>query len=138
MYSEDGRKIKKVSMILFVLGIIGSVIWGGSTLFDRYGGFVLGITIIISGILVAFVNKIILDGFATLVDNSERNCSLNEQIVEMLKNPKGSKSNSSTSAPSSWNNAKQPSTNTQEWTCPNCGAKNTAIDLFCKHCGTYK
>lgn len=87
MYENIGDKIKGVAVITAILGIIASIIYGGSIIAatNRYGsGVGLGWMIIIIGSLLSWVSSFVLYGFGELIECSNRSNEQNELILESL------------------------------------------------------
>ena len=80
MFSNIGGKIKTWAVVLSILGIAASVIYGGvvaaKNAFD-------GVLIIIFGSLGSWVSSFCLYGFGQLIDNSDK---IVEKLEEMSKN----------------------------------------------------
>ena len=69
MFKNIGKKIKVLAVVFCVLGIIGSLIAGG-TLLDGWGTEAIGAAIMIGGSLLSWISSFVLYGFGELVDNS--------------------------------------------------------------------
>ena len=69
MFENTGRKIKDFAYILFVIGVIASLITG--IFFIRFSSFVV-FGIIIGGIISSYISSLFIYGFGKLVENSDK------------------------------------------------------------------
>ena len=117
MFDDVGSKIKRLAKILFVIGIIGSVI--GAIVFGwdrsyRDPDFLAGrfFLFLIGGILFSYIDSLLIFGFGELIDktsethisvkNAEKEIQkVKEAITNLEKEVKGLGKHNSESVPSS-------------------------------------
>lgn len=78
MYSNIGKKIQKLAMVCAILGMIASVVIGGSLIESADGWLgtnetmvVIGGVVIVLGSILSWVLSFVLYGFGRLVENSD-------------------------------------------------------------------
>lgn len=144
MFDNIGGKIKKLAVILCIIGIIASVI-GALFLWItasrvRYGYgttyVIYGFVVLIGGFLTSWIGSFGLYAFGTITENSDYLVEQNREIIDLLhSNSVGKTSNSKlnlnsvSSAPVSTTASKDP------WTCKSCGSENPADARTCRNCG---
>ena len=144
MYNNVGGILKRLAIFICVLGIIGSVISGFSTmaLGEELVGY--GFLILLLGSLGSWLSSLSLYAFGSLVENSNETretCqSINHKLDILIKvasssaAKEGAKTNDSqATAPNTPENP-QKSVPAQHWLrCKRCGGKITTYP--CAHCG---
>ena len=71
MYDNIGEKIKNLALLIFVIGVIVSVIAGVAILLlDSEIFIVLGILIIVAGSFIAWISSCFAYGFGELIDKT--------------------------------------------------------------------
>jgi len=73
MIKNVGEKIQGAAILLFTLGIIASLVIGGSV-FARAGDggdMLMGIAVLIGGVVLSWFGMLVFCGFGQLVDNSD-------------------------------------------------------------------
>ena len=135
MFEDIGGKMKTVAMTMFILGCIASVI----------GAFTLGWFVIIIGPLFSWLGSIGLYGMGELIDETTRNCRVNNEILEILRkqkreNEKATQSSDKKPAVVSnvSSNLHRTASAGETWRCEKCGTVNDSISWHCKDCGTYR
>ena len=130
MFNNIGEKIKKLAKFLFLL-IIALYVLIGICMAISLGvqddgnlGLIVGVVlfpvIVGVGILVAWLNTIILYAFGELVDNSKKSVVLQHEIIKCLKSSqKNEQDNVNTSA---------------KWRCEKCGCEISGDYSFCPFC----
>lgn len=136
MFDNIGGKIKKLAIVITIIGIIISFIIGAMLSNEfAFGGFI----VILGGSLLSWIGSFLLYGFGEIIDllrkiSGESSEFDNEKLYEV--------DNTSYKA----NNEKihrtgDDSANIESkdlWTCPQCNKKNKYIDKGnpeCSHCG---
>ncbi len=125
MFNNIGNKIKKLSIIYTIIGLVIScavaiVCWANDNVLT-------GFIVLILGCLVSWIGSFLLYGFGELITQTTN-------IANSVKN----KTNI---IPTKLNNAQYKATNTislEYWICKKCGSKNKSTKMFCRDCGTYK
>lgn len=143
MFDEIGNKIKTVAVALCVLGMIVSVIWGIVLFFSS---FLSGLLVISVGILCAWAGSFTLYGFGELIEETQRNRAVNEQLLAVLNPQQEDKPVQSESAKRAANvgsytipGAKETAVPASaDWTCKYCNAQNRASATACFKCGESK
>ena len=135
MFEDIGGKMKTVAVIMFILGCIASVI----------GAFTLEWFVIIIGPLFSWLGSIGLYGMGELIDETTRNCRVNNEILEILRKQKRENekaTQSSDKKPAVVSNVSSNLHHTasagETWRCEKCGTVNDSASLYCKDCGTYR
>ena len=135
MFEDIGGKMKTVAMTMFILGCIASVI----------GAFTLGWFVIIIGPLFSWLGSIGLYGMGELIDETTRNCRVNNEILEILRKQKRENekaTQSSDKKPAVVSNVSSDLHRTvsagETWRCEKCGTVNDSTSWYCKDCGTYR
>ncbi len=83
MFSNIGRKIKKLASLVAWLGIIGSIISGAITFYELYNGYYtedfawIGIIVAIVGAVASWIGSFLLYGFGELI---EQTSEINKKI----------------------------------------------------------
>ena len=168
MFSNIGGKLKKLAVILAVLGIIGSVISGivtmaGSSNMRMYGSYgigysagriVAGLLIIAIGFLISWVGTMGLYGLGELIERTvqteEHTRVLADEVRALRKQgiacnlpmsdskPAATPSVSTTVSTPSVSSTQTSDSSTDMWRCGKCGVMNTSTAISCKNCGTYR
>ena len=129
MFENAGDKIKTTSVILFALGIIGSVIWA-INLFSDYATSDYALPVLVVGVIICWISSLGMYGFGQIVDD-----------VHAMRLTQTSKP-AHTIDPfekDAINPASKPTVGTGvEWECKKCKSSNPGNLLYCKGCGTYK
>ena len=135
MFEDIGEKMKTVAKIMFILGCIASVI----------GAFTLGWFVIIIGPLFSWLGSIGLYGMGELIDETTRNCRVNNEILEILRkqkreNEKATQSSDKKPAVVSnvSSNLHRTASAGETWRCEKCGTVNDSTSWYCKDCGNYR
>ena len=135
MFEDIGEKMKTVAEIMFILGCIASVI----------GAFTLGWFVIIIGPLFSWLGSIGLYGMGELIDETTRNCRVNNEILEILRkqkreNEKATQSSDKKPAVVSnvSSNLHRTASAGETWRCEKCGTVNDSTSWYCKDCGNYR
>ncbi len=82
MFDNIGKKIKILAWIIFVLGIIGSVIWGiitslnlsGIENVNLFAAIIIGAAVMAVGVIASWVSVVLLYGFGESIDKVCSNC----------------------------------------------------------------
>lgn len=106
MYNNIGGKIKKLAVVICVLGMIASLIaaitiWAAGSSLSRsssyygyssgygysFGGstFLVGLLVLALGALGSWIGGFFMYGFGELIENSERTSAATEQLVRLLQ-----------------------------------------------------
>ena len=139
MYENIGGKIKGLAIVVFAIMAILSVVAGVFMLFRDNGGFLIGILIAGTGILLSWVGTFFIYGFGQLIENTDilvyqtKNTSKN---IEKISNNNDQKdvSNEKVAESIKSSNQSAPNTSATVKRCPLCGEKVTS--KTCKFCGT--
>ncbi len=147
MFKNPGGKVKSYAKVLFWIGAVISILIGvfvigtsfvraaysynggvGTVLF----GILSGVIIAAIGILLSWINVLVLYAFGTLVENSDTLVQLNGGV------PSGNKHAEKIEAPHKFiqNEQVQPVETTTDKVCPNCGEHVECDSHFCRNCGT--
>ena len=79
MFSDIGKKIKNLAMLIMFIGCAGSVIYGLICFAGSIGadgatpdpkGVITGILIIVLGVIFSYLSVLVLYGFGTLIDDT--------------------------------------------------------------------
>ena len=168
MFSNIGGKLKKLAVILAVLGIIASVISGlvtmaGSSSMRMYGSYgigysagriVAGLLIIAVGFLISWVGTMGMYGLGELIERTvqteEHTRVLADEVRALRKQgiacnlpmcdskPAATPSVSTTVSTPSVSSTQTSDNSTDMWRCGKCGVMNTSTAISCKNCGTYR
>ena len=141
MYDNIGSKIKIVAQILFVLGVIGSIIFGFVICFGSEDFKAIGFLYILLGGLSSWLSTLLMYGFGELI---ERVCSIDKKtLIDTSPRIVYKQENSATikmpitditnEKQNVDNNINMSSTVAHSWRCPNCN-KMTSEDV-CPYCG---
>lgn len=138
MFEDVGKKIQDLSVVVFVVLLIASlvgaiVLW--ATL-SRYvdGKFWIGFGVFVGGAVIAVVSSLMIRGFGIIVDSHENNYS-----VKQVENFNGTLPNYNSNLFRDMDNKKKPvGTPMQgEWMCSKCGSINQNYVGTCG-CGQLK
>ena len=148
MFQNAGGKIKTLAVVLFVIGIIGSLVCAvvfGRTAPDRWGetqfSFLSFILILAVGVLSSFISSLFLYAFGDIADNIQVIASSALETAAAAKaTAKAAEQTATSSAPvSSPKPAYSHKTDTAgDWVCKKCGTRNDKSTMFCKDCGEYR
>lgn len=166
MYNNIGGKIKKLAVVICVLGMIASLIaaitiWAAGSSLSRsssyygyssgygysFGGstFLVGLLVLALGALGSWIGGFFMYGFGELIENSERTSAATEQLVRLLQDDgdsprqNGKSSRTVNSKPNYLSHSTPPVSNiTTGWMCAECGTLNSNETDYCKGCGAYK
>ena len=144
MFENAGSKIKTVAWVVFVAGIIVSVIqaisaaqvmqgWGEV----RFSFWNFLLTLVI-GILTSFVSALVLYAFGEITENTKRTARWAEETAEALKTAAKAAKASDAAAPAPAPKVIRKVNISESWTCKKCGCLNEKGSLSCKDCGAYK
>ncbi len=148
MFDCTGEKIRSWGKILFLVGAISSVtaailLWRTNT--EYISTILPGFLVIILGILSSYFISLFICGFGTLIDETEKNRSVNEQILHAIEQLSASSAASEAvkSIDTAENRVPHHASSTTkicdgQWRCKNCGEYNPASELACKNCGKYR
>ena len=133
MFDYIGSKVKVLAVVGCILGIIGSVILGVTTMFS--GQLPLGIVYIVVGILISWLSSLTTYAIGESAENTE---SILNTLTKINWNQ-----NQNQSQNQNQNQNKNQSIETNSinfldfdngnWTC-SCGSKNNAMANFCPVC----
>ncbi len=157
MFKNPGGKVKSYAKVLFWIGavisiLIGIIFIGSSFVSAAYSyknafatvlfGIIGGVVIAGIGILLSWINVLVLYAFGTLVENSDTLVRLNGGIpsgdkhadkIEVQQRIQEFKQE----APTPVETPVQPTEpQTSEKTCPTCGQPVEDDAHFCRNCGT--
>ena len=147
MFENAGSKIKVLAWILFIVGIISTLVCAlvfGRTV-DRWGdtkfNFGLFIAILAGGVLSSFISSLFLYAFGDIADNIQHIAKSTEETARAVQAATKAKVIEQPSMPSS--NPKPFYSNSNatlgdRWVCKKCGTKNDKSAMYCKDCGEYK
>lgn len=166
MYNNIGGKIKKLAVVICVLGMIASLIaaitiWAAGSSLSRsssyygyssgygysFGGstFLVGLLVLALGALGSWIGGFFMYGFGELIENSERTSAATEQLVRLLQDDgdsprqNGKSSRMVNSKPNYLSHSTPPVNHvTTGWRCAGCGTLNSNETDYCKGCGAYK
>lgn len=150
MFDRTGEKIKTWGTILFILGIISSgiaaiLLWGKNS--DFTPTILPGFLVLILGILSSYIVSLFICGFGTLIEETELNRSVNEQILHAMEQLPTSSTGSEVAksidtAENRATHRASPSNTAKiydgKWCCKSCGTLNSSSDLICKNCSKYR
>lgn len=88
MFKNVGEDIRGMGVLLFWLGILGSVIaafalWGQSSYYNSTG--ILGLVVLVVGCFGSWVTSSIIYAFGEITENSERQAILMNRLCEEQK-----------------------------------------------------
>ena len=127
MYSDCGKKIKKVSYFIMVIGIIASIATA-FLLLETYGP--LALAILIAGIVSSYISSLLIEGFSELIEKSSENTYYSMKILEKLEGLEVEKECGERDI----NNKRTEDIFQKYWTCSKCGRMNCADITICD-CG---
>lgn len=141
MYDNIGSKIKIVAQILFVLGVIGSIIFGFVICFGSEDFNAIGFLYILLGGLISWLSTLLMYGFGELI---ERVCSIDKKpptdtsprIVNKQENSATIKmpiTDITNEKQNVDNNINKSSTAAHRWRCSNCN--KMISEEVCPYCG---
>lgn len=84
MFEDIDDKIKTLAVVVCILGMIASVIWGFMLFFRS---FLSGLLVIALGCLGSWVGTFTLYGFGELIAETRRNREISQQLLTALKPP---------------------------------------------------
>ena len=123
MFDNVASKLKTSANVLFILGVIGSVIWA-IILFDDYDPEMNGIVALILGIATSWFSSLLIYGFGHLIENTDK--------LVGKQNPSSSKSHVVLPPPSG-DYLKKAGGKTTTNKCPYCG--DIVKNGRCEMCG---
>lgn len=115
MFNNIGGKIKGVASVICWVGIICSVIIGGSMLLNKYSALV-GVVVIIVGALLSWVSSFLLYGIGELIA-AVMSIDYKMDRFSYVAHTAGA---------------------SNTWKCVHCGQENTNNTAQCKGCGKYR
>ena len=83
MFNNIGEKIKSVAVVVTIIGIAVSFLYGGWLIFT--GSWLFGVCTIIIGSISSWLASLVLYGFGQLVSNSDSMVELQEEQNEMVE-----------------------------------------------------
>lgn len=89
LFSNTGGKIKTVAKIVFILGIIGSIvlsIFFGVESDWEFEGTWLALTIIIAGPIVYYISALLIYGFGCIVEATESIRNIDYNVFAIASN----------------------------------------------------
>ena len=130
--------MKTISIIIGVLGLIGSIVAGNSLqAVDKYGHTSFNGVLMLYGFVGTFILFIILYGISAVLDNQENILSKINQVYNNTKEKNPASENSANSklnlSALNYNN-----NNDGTWRCKKCGKTNQHTTRVCIDCGEYK
>ena len=140
MFDNIGGKLKKLAVILFVIGVIASlvcaIVYGRTVKVYSYHtettfNFWLFLLILVGGCIASYVEVMALYAFGQLVENSDTRTQLALDAAKERENEKWE----SNTTPSYGASARKPVTNAPKKDCPYCGARNNLNNKTCFACG---
>lgn len=141
MFDNIGGKLKTVAVVVCVLGIILSVVYG-VMLFSS--SFVSGLLAMVLGALLSWLSTLTLYGFGVLIEETVRNREISAQLLSVLKPEQPPVQSESSKRAASIGSYTIPGAKTTDsgivdgWKCQHCGTTNQAAAQFCRDCGEYK
>ena len=138
MFNNIGGKIKTLAVVVCVIGMIGSAILA----FELWseGGSFAGLLALAVGCLASWIGSFFTYGFGKLIEETERNREINQQIfqrlgrcVQLLRDVPVAFANDGKNDAAPARPAPAGS-----WTCRRCGGRNLSTDSRCKECGVFK
>lgn len=149
MFNNIGRKIKTLATVLFILGCIGSGLMALGVIisYEEIEGIIIGLVAGGVGFLVSYLSVLFLYAFGDLVENTEENKRINQQILLQLQRgnavgygapaaPAAPSYNPTYTAPVSYAPDAAPAA--KPWFCSRCGSQNSAESSICVSCGSSK
>ena len=128
-----GKVCKGSAIVVFILGIIGSIVLGNEL------GYDFNWSVFLYGIIASFLFCLFLYSIGEIIDQLETSNSNIYELYQLLKKivPKEEKK---TEPKKSYLISSAPTVKktTGGWVCDKCGTKNDGSAQFCKDCGTYK
>lgn len=138
MFYNPGGKLKAVAIVMFVILVIASFV-----LAFNYGREDVGVYrpskgeikpflffgILVGGLVVSYVNALVLYGFGVMVENSQELPKITEKLSKLV--------------PQTSSKPKEPvpagipvkTFENGDWECPRCGERNPFYKEKCKNCG---
>lgn len=143
MFKNIGGKIRVWAMFMCWVGIIVSVLVGGSFICygigldpdraifmgDKTSGILTGVLILLAGSLASWIGSFVLYGFGQLVEKTEEN---NQYLCALV--------NAGEVSRDVYNDffSKHPAAPSTTWVCKKCGTVNPLSRASCKNCGEYR
>ena len=141
-----GEKISLCSFVIAFLGIFSSIFYGIS-LFDRKGGFLIGLVVLLGGAFLSLTMGLLMGGFGQLVDDThyikidymekrvkENSATTTEEVNQVNKlNIEKQRFVENQRIQNAFDRANSNSTPKKRY-CPNCGEILLKSDV-CEMCG---
>ncbi len=159
MYSDIGKKIKTVGIVVCLIGIIASIEFGKAVWTDF--GVTLGIVVIVGGSLLSWLFSFFFYGFGEMIDRitSIDNKLININSDKMVQHLFKTMNETQIPDPNEWKCscgktnplyvgtcscgkdkdgviAMVPKSTVRTVKCPNCGAEENKSHTMCYKCGT--
>lgn len=134
MFDNIGGKIKKLAVVMCILGMIVSFVmavflW---TQNSRDNSTVLaGFLTLGVGCLGSWIGSFFTYGFGRLIESAEEIAENTRRIAAMGGQPGPVSTRPATPVVST----KRPSA---KWHCAKCGTENDSTQIYCRDCGTYR
>ncbi len=128
MFNNIGKKIKTLTVVCFVLVLIGVVVYGVVLMVTLRRQAWIGLLVIAGGFLACWISSFFLYGFGELIESSEKTAENTSLLLQKLKAP-------AKNVPASSSSFVKSAGNTEEtWTCQYCDYKNPTVTSFCRNC----
>lgn len=154
MFDHIGGKIKKLAVLISVIGIAASVIaaialWTQNSY--RTPTIALGFGVLVGGCIGSWVGSFFMYGFGELIEETTRTREISQMILQQMKsvNEERAPSSASRDVPVAFSSERRTdgalrahalsaSSSANGWICKKCGTRNGSRDISCKDCGAYK
>jgi hypothetical protein len=128
MFKNSGQKTMDFAKILFVIQLVlysflGIALISMGIENGAPGQIVVGAIILVIGVIIAWLNGLIIYAFGTLVGKTEENAENTKAMLGKMDTIISKMNAPAAEAP-------------KDWFCTECGTKNEPESAFCKECGT--
>jgi hypothetical protein len=151
-FDNAGERIRGLAKALYIIGMIGSILSGIAIMISLgslnfFVGVLTGALVAGLGVFAAYVSALMLAAYGVLVQKTEENKAVNQQILDLLKKqdiqnnpPAAPTAPAAPAANRGWVAPPvRPSNGSATvWKCDYCGTDNVGNNVICKKCGQYR
>ena len=127
MFQNVGKKMQALAVLFYILGIIGSIVWG--IVLCAGGAVLLGLVVIAFGWIGSWISVLGVYGIGIVVEDAERARSNTASYSGAISKTPSCNNASNQIKHLSADQAKK------EGRCSFCGTMNSAYDTRCSGCG---
>ncbi|MCI5892459.1 MAG: hypothetical protein MRZ66_03540 [Clostridiales bacterium] len=138
-----GRVCKDISVVLFILDFIGSIILGNTFAIQGKHSFSdpsFNWAIFLYGVIAGFIFCLLIYALGEIIEQLECSNSNTYELYQLLKKIAPEEENKTETKKSYLTSSAPTVEKTADggWICKKCNTKNDGNAQFCKGCGTYK